>query len=96
MNVPAGTGDAIFLREFTKGLRSIRFEPELVLVTAGFNGHRDDPVGGLRLTESIYPKLTELVMEYADEHCDGRIVSFLAGGYNPDTYAELALSHVAT
>jgi acetoin utilization deacetylase AcuC-like enzyme len=94
VNVPAGTVDHVFLREFRRGLNSISFEPDLVLITAGFDGHRDDPVGGLRLTEEIYPELTRLVMDYADEHCGGRIVSFPAGGYNLETYPGLVLSHV--
>ena len=96
VNVPAGTGDQVFYREFAKGLQSIRFDPQLIILVAGFDGHRDDPVGGLQLTEAIYPRLTELVMRYADERCDGRIVSFVAGGYNPETYPTLALSHVRT
>jgi len=94
VNVPAGTMDHVFLREFRRGLASIRYEPELVILTAGFDGHRDDPVGGLHLTDAIYPELTRLTMEYADAHCGGRLVTYLAGGYNPETYAGLALKHV--
>jgi acetoin utilization deacetylase AcuC-like enzyme len=93
--LPARTEDHTFLRAFRHGLDSIRFKPDFILITAGFDGHRDDPVGNLSLSSAVYPELTRLVMEYADEHCAARIVSFLAGGYNLETYGALAASHVA-
>ena len=98
LNIPlrARTGDTEYLREFKRGLREIRFKPDLLLLVAGFDSHRDDPVGNLALTERVYPELTDLVLDYADANCDGRVISGLAGGYNPDTLGELVVSHVAS
>jgi acetoin utilization deacetylase AcuC-like enzyme len=96
INIPVEprTGDGPFLRAFRQGLRRVPFAPDLVLLVAGFDGHRDDPVGNLRLTDAVYPELTRLVCEYAQERAGGRLVSTLAGGYNRETLGRLAASHV--
>jgi len=65
-----------------------------VLISAGFDAHRDDPLGGMRLTSGDYGELTGTVREIAEEHCGGRIVSFLEGGYDLDALAESAAAHV--
>ena len=72
-------------------------KPELVLVSAGFDSHRADPVGSLGLeSEDFAPPLTRAVLEVADEHCEGRVVSVLEGGYNPDALAECVETHLQT
>jgi acetoin utilization deacetylase AcuC-like enzyme len=71
-----------------------RFKPEFILISAGFDGHRDDPLGGTCLTEAGYATLTRLVMEMADTHCSGRLVSFLEGGYNLAALAACVESHL--
>lgn len=58
------------------------FRPELVLVSAGFDAHADDPLGAMRLTTSQFGRLTGLIAAAADECCDGRIVAITEGGYD--------------
>jgi len=72
------------------------FNPDLVLISAGFDAHKDDPIGGLNLDEADYRTLTNIVCEIADEYCDGRIVSLLEGGYNIKALSESVATHVET
>ncbi len=86
INVPlaAGAGDAELLRAFREELRpkALQFKPDLVLISAGFDAHQDDPLAGLAVTEAGYAELTRIVLEIADTCCKGRIVSVLEGGYH--------------
>lgn len=68
--------------------------PDLVLQVAGFDAHRDDPLGNLRLSEAAFDELTASVREYADRVCGGRLVSVLGGGYNLETIGGLVARHV--
>lgn len=63
------------------------FAPELVLVSAGFDAHRDDPLGGLVATEATFGALTAIVRGIADRHAGGRLVLALEGGYALDAIA---------
>ncbi len=58
------------------------FEPDLILISAGFDAHQNDPLASLRLTEEDFAWITLYLMEVANKHCDGRIVSMLEGGYD--------------
>lgn len=82
--LPEGSGDAELLQAFTQELlpTAAAFKPELVLISAGFDAHRDDPLAGLNVTERGYAQLTALVRKLAEEHCQGRLVSVLEGGYD--------------
>jgi acetoin utilization deacetylase AcuC-like enzyme len=71
-----------------------KFKPEFVLISAGFDAHADDPLGGLKLTAKGYADLTRIVKAIAAEHCHGRIVSTLEGGYNLDALAECVEAHI--
>jgi acetoin utilization deacetylase AcuC-like enzyme len=71
-----------------------RFRPECLLVSAGFDAHRDDPLGGLRLTESGFARLTGMICELADRHCQGRVISALEGGYNLPALQGSVAAHV--
>jgi acetoin utilization deacetylase AcuC-like enzyme len=86
VNVPlrAGAGDAELIRAVREQLipTAEAFRPELVLISAGFDAHRDDPLAGLSVTEAGYAELTRLVRELANRHSRGRIVSVLEGGYD--------------
>ena len=64
-----------------------------MLISAGFDAHANDPLGGMRVTEQGFGELARRVVEIADDHADGRVVAFLEGGYDP---AALAASVVAT
>ncbi len=70
------------------------FAPDLVLISAGFDGHRDDPLADLNLTESDYAWITGEVKALAETHCAGRLVSTLEGGYNPDALAASCAAHL--
>ena len=58
--------------------------PDLILISAGFDAHERDPLGGLRLTERDFSEATKRLMDIADRNCGGRIVSLLEGGYDLD------------
>ncbi len=94
--LPAGTNEEEYLEVFRESLRDAveRFSPEFILVSAGFDAHRDDPLGGLMVTEHGYGEMTRLVMETADIHCDGRLVSVLEGGYHLDALARSVRVHL--
>ena len=71
-----------------------RIKPELVLVSAGFDSHRADPVGSLGLEVEDFQVLSTLVTGIADAHAQGRVVSVLEGGYNPPVLAECVATHL--
>jgi acetoin utilization deacetylase AcuC-like enzyme len=58
------------------------YKPEFILVSAGFDAHDSDPLGGMRLTEDGYEQLTQILMHLAWQLCSGRLVLTLEGGYN--------------
>jgi acetoin utilization deacetylase AcuC-like enzyme len=72
-----------------------RIKPELVLVSAGFDAHRDDPIGSLGLDSEDFATLTDVVLGVARTHSQGRLVSCLEGGYNLDALAESAKFHLS-
>jgi acetoin utilization deacetylase AcuC-like enzyme len=81
---PAGAGREQILGAFQKQLipAADEFRPELVLISAGFDSRGGDPLGNFLLTDQDFSDLTTLMMEVADRHCGGRLVSVLEGGYN--------------
>lgn len=72
------------------------FRPELVLISAGFDAHRDDPLANLELVEEDYAWITTELTRLAGELCAGRVVSTLEGGYNLKALAASAAAHVET
>jgi acetoin utilization deacetylase AcuC-like enzyme len=72
------------------------FRPELVLVSAGFDAHREDPLAGLELVDADYAWVTAQLMEVATRHAGGRIVSTLEGGYALSALGRSAVEHVRT
>ncbi|MBM6592633.1 histone deacetylase family protein [Microvirga pudoricolor] len=70
------------------------FKPDLIVISAGFDAHWRDPLGGLKLTETDFDWATTMLMDLADRHCGGRIVSVLEGGYDLDGLARSVASHV--
>lgn len=70
------------------------FGPDLILISAGFDGHSRDPLASLHLTESDYAWVTRKLADVAREHCKGRIVSTLEGGYNLAALASSTAVHV--
>ena len=94
--LPAGTGGLAFRkaleRDWLPALEAAR--PELVLVSAGFDAHRDDPLGDLLLTEADFAWATRLIVDAAEQYADGRVVSVLEGGYDLAALARCAEAHV--
>ena len=70
------------------------FRPELLLISAGFDAHRDDPLAGLNLLEADFAWVTERLCALAAAQCGGRVVSCLEGGYDLDALARSAAAHV--
>jgi acetoin utilization deacetylase AcuC-like enzyme len=71
-----------------------RFAPQLIYVSAGFDGHRDDDMGNLGLVEADFAWVTRQIMDVARRHCQGRVISCLEGGYNLDCLARSVVAHV--
>jgi acetoin utilization deacetylase AcuC-like enzyme len=100
VNVPLGEGSdsvafkAAFEDVILPALRA--FEPNILFISAGFDGHAHDPLAGLNLTEADYVWATKELMHIADVACDGRIVSTLEGGYDLGALARSTCAHVAT
>ncbi len=70
------------------------FKPQLILISAGFDAHRRDPLAELRLEAEDFAWVTRELVKLADKHCGGRIVSTLEGGYDLDALAESSVAHV--
>jgi acetoin utilization deacetylase AcuC-like enzyme len=93
---PAGSGDREWLAAFESELMPALedFAPELVLISAGFDAHRDDPLSGTRVTEDGFRRMSQLLLDLARRHAQGRIVSVLEGGYDLNALASSAQVHV--
>ncbi|HXI93794.1 MAG TPA: histone deacetylase [Blastocatellia bacterium] len=99
LNIPLSEGtSAIAHREaFADALKVIEkaFPPDLIIISAGFDSRRGDPLGGLMLEDSDFEEMTRQVMDMADRNGGGRVVSVLEGGYNLDTLGEAVRTHIA-
>jgi acetoin utilization deacetylase AcuC-like enzyme len=71
-----------------------KFTPDIIFISAGFDAHLTDPLGQLQLTDRDYEAMTRVMMQWADDACEGRIVSCLEGGYNLKTLGETVKNHV--
>jgi acetoin utilization deacetylase AcuC-like enzyme len=98
VNVPlrAGDGSAVFREAFEKGIlaRVAAFAPDFIVVSAGFDAHRNDPLGSVELDEGDFGWATRRLMEVADKHAGGRIVSVLEGGYDLTGLGRSVAAHV--
>ena len=98
LNLPVSSGfdDSDYLSIFTERVMPAleASAPEFILISAGFDSHRDDPLSGLRLSSGAYREMTLKIREAADKYADGRIVSFLEGGYDLAALSESVEEHV--
>jgi acetoin utilization deacetylase AcuC-like enzyme len=89
-------------REFRAAMSDIvlpalaRFRPDMLMISAGFDAHADDPLASLRLLESDFEWATRQLITVADDCCGGRLVSTLEGGYDLEALAASAAAHVRT
>lgn len=94
--LPGGTRGMDF-RESVSGMwlpALERFAPELILVSAGFDAHRDDPLADMLLTERDFAWITYEIMELAKRFAEGRVISTLEGGYNLNALGHSAATHI--
>ncbi len=98
LNVPMqpGAGDEEYLAAFRTHLAPAAesFRPDFVLISAGFDGHQDDPLADIALSGEGYRQMTRFAADLADAHCGGRILSVLEGGYEREALAECTEIHV--
>jgi acetoin utilization deacetylase AcuC-like enzyme len=94
--LPAGSGSEEFrravLREWLPALE--QFKPDFIFVSAGFDAHRDDPLGGLSLVEADYGWIGAQIRDFAAAHCGGRVLSMLEGGYNVTALARSVAAYI--
>ena len=100
INVPmeAGEGNATYREVFQKVLMPAAdsFRPDFVIISAGFDAHKDDPLAGMELTEEGYADLTRIVLSIAKRHSQGRLLSCLEGGYHLDALSASVERHLVT
>jgi acetoin utilization deacetylase AcuC-like enzyme len=98
LNIPLaqGTSARSHRQAFTDALREIEnaFPPDLIIISAGFDSRRGDPLGGLMLGDADFADMTKEVMGLAERHAEGRVVSILEGGYNLSTLGQTVRTHV--
>lgn len=98
LNIPmrAGSGEKEYFAGFTNDIIPAidHFRPDLLLLSAGFDAHRDDPLANITLTEESFGTLTRMMGEAAAKHCGGRIVSVLEGGYNLEALSRSVEAHL--
>ncbi len=82
--LPTGCGDADYGNIFQKILKPIalEYQPQLILVSAGFDTHYDDPLGGMEVTEKGFARMTQILMEIAEATAQGKLAITLEGGYD--------------
>ncbi len=97
-NIPLdeGGGDAVYLDTMEKTVLPLidEYKPHAILVSAGFDPHVLDPLGGMRVSEWAFGTMTKMLVAAAQKHCDGRVLSLLEGGYDPEGLASSVMEHV--
>lgn len=73
---------------------SSKFTPDMIFISAGFDAHRSDPLGQLQLEDTDFRSMTRTVLDWANEACEGRLVSCLEGGYNLETLGQTVREHM--
>lgn len=94
--LPASADGAVFKEAWTESLFPAleEFSPDLMIISAGFDAHTDDPLGGLRLTDQDFTWITEELLSFAGLRCDSKVVSTLEGGYDLDVLGRCVAGHV--
>ncbi len=94
--ITPGISRHVYLERFRRELVDFtsRMRPRLVLISAGFDSHRDDPLGSFLLETEDFAVLTRNVLDMAAVHAEGRVVSMLEGGYNPTLLADCVETHL--
>jgi acetoin utilization deacetylase AcuC-like enzyme len=95
--LPEGSGREALIHAFESQLLPAvdKFQPNIVLLSAGFDSRAGDPLGGFELTDQDFFDLTRIVMEIANRHAKRRLVSLLEGGYSIRGLASAACAHIS-
>jgi acetoin utilization deacetylase AcuC-like enzyme len=100
LNIPfsPGSGDDKYLAAIDSQVLPAldAFKPEMLLLSAGFDAHHDDPLAQIQLSEDGFAAITERLVSAADQHCDGKIVSLLEGGYNLRALGRSVVRHLVS
>ena len=98
LNIPMtpGGGDSQYIAEFHgKILPAIdKFKPDILLISAGFDAHTNDPLAHMEVTDEGFGSMTSLLVQAANTHCGGRIISALEGGYNLAALGRSVVKHL--
>ena len=93
--LPAGTTSEEYLNAYESVLNKIKeFKPEFILLSAGFDAHKDDPLAQLQLVSKDFYNITKRTLELSKQYCDGKVVSILEGGYDLLALQESTEMHV--
>jgi len=93
--LPAGTTSEEYLNAYEFVLKKIQeFKPEFILLSAGFDAHKDDPLAQFQLESKDFYKITKRTLELSKLHCNGKVVSILEGGYDLSALKESTTMHV--
>jgi len=93
--LPAGTSSEEYLNGFERVLKKLEeFKPEFILISAGFDAHKDDPLAQFNLTTEDYHTITKRILESSKKFCNGKIVSILEGGYDLKALQDSTQRHV--
>ena len=94
--LPSGSTDEDYLDIFENKLKpaALSFKPDFVLISAGFDSHENDTLGGMKVTENGFSQMTRIVMDIAQKCCNSRLVSVLEGGYNLKALASSVEAHI--
>ena len=94
--MPAGAGDREYEQAFTERILPAidAFAPQAVILSAGFDAHAEDPLAHIRLSTGFFAWMTERMMEVAERHAGGRLISILEGGYNTDVLPLCVAAHL--
>jgi acetoin utilization deacetylase AcuC-like enzyme len=95
--LPARTGDEAYQKLFREQLvpALTAFKPDFLILSAGFDAHRADPLAGMDLTVEGFAELSKQMRGFAESACEGRVLSVLEGGYNLDALARSVMAHLA-
>ena len=93
--VPVGADIGTYRKAFIEQLQPAvtAFKPELILISAGFDAHKEDPLAAVVLEDEDFDELGQMVVEWADRYTDGQMISFLEGGYNLRALGRCAERH---
>ena len=94
--IKKGTSGQDFLKIFEhKILKFVdKFKPEIILISAGFDAHSRDPLANINLYSNDFYEITKIIVDLANIHCKGRIISFLEGGYDLTALHEGVKEHL--